>query len=110
MQSEVERLNRSMDSLKSSSVRFADLEMEKESQLQQINLLQKQLTSMKAERSKAEQLELDLLTASNEVQKKNRAIENIQKKLSETEKDKTELENENFKVSWEWGTVYYCSG
>lgn len=87
-----------MDSLKSSSVRFADLEMEKETQLQQINLLQKQLTSMKAERSRAEQLELDLLTANNEVQKKNRSIENIQKKLTETEKDKTELENENTKV------------
>ena len=98
MQSEVERLNRSMDSLKSSSVRFADLELEKEAQLQQLNLLQKQLTSMKAERNRAEQLELDLLTSTNEVQKKNRSIENVQKKLAETEKDKTELENENTKV------------
>lgn len=98
MQTEVDRLNRSMDSLKSSSARIVDLESEKEAQLQQINLLQKQLGSLKAERSRAEQLELDLLTTSNEIQKKNRSLDTIQKKLGEVEKDRTELENENSKV------------
>lgn len=98
LQLEVDRLKRSLESLKSSSSRLADLESERDHLLTQINHLNHQLDSLKMDRRKVDQLELELLTANTEVQKVKRAHEVLQKRLHDSEKEKGETEAENTKV------------
>lgn len=95
---EVDKLRRSLESLKSSPGKIVDLETERDQLLIQMNQLNQQLESFKADRGKFDQLELDLLSANTEKQKTKRALEVIQRKLEDSEREKGEVEAENTKV------------